>query len=149
MIRRPPRSTLTDTLFPYTTLFRSGNLLGRRRAGGRRPDRWRLGERRLRAGSAHGCMGGAGRRGAPRRHRHLEPGGDRPSARPRRRAPAPRPSPTTTRASGAGHARPGGVRMTDLLKADSITVRFGGVTANDGVDVTVGDGELEIGRAHV
>src|SRR3546814_13970849 len=23
MIRRPPRSTLTDTLFPYTTLFRS------------------------------------------------------------------------------------------------------------------------------
>src|SRR3546814_4907347 len=28
MIRRPPRSTRTDTLFPYTTLFRSG-------AGGR------------------------------------------------------------------------------------------------------------------
>src|SRR3546814_5600159 len=32
MIRRPPRSTLTDTLFPYTTLFRSkpfhGRLLG-------------------------------------------------------------------------------------------------------------------------
>src|SRR3546814_9372133 len=25
MIRRPPRSTRTDTLFPYTTLFRSGN----------------------------------------------------------------------------------------------------------------------------
>src|SRR3546814_8714575 len=25
MIRRPPRSTLTDTLFPYTTLFRSVN----------------------------------------------------------------------------------------------------------------------------
>src|SRR3546814_11798042 len=23
MIRRPPRSTLTDTLFPYTTLFRA------------------------------------------------------------------------------------------------------------------------------
>src|SRR3546814_19116320 len=23
MLRRPPRSTLTDTLFPYTTLFRS------------------------------------------------------------------------------------------------------------------------------
>src|SRR3546814_17452841 len=23
MIRRPPKSTLTDTLFPYTTLFRS------------------------------------------------------------------------------------------------------------------------------
>src|SRR3546814_20272599 len=27
MIRRPPRSTRTDTLFPYTTLFRSGEQL--------------------------------------------------------------------------------------------------------------------------
>src|SRR3546814_13515702 len=27
MIRRPPRSTRTDTLFPYTTLFRSRGLL--------------------------------------------------------------------------------------------------------------------------
>src|SRR3546814_19347410 len=39
MIRRPPRSTRTDTLFPYTTLFRSGS--GRRpflrRAGVRHP----------------------------------------------------------------------------------------------------------------
>src|SRR3546814_7434152 len=26
MIRLPPRSTRTDTLFPYTTLFRSGEL---------------------------------------------------------------------------------------------------------------------------
>src|SRR3546814_10501669 len=26
MIRRPPRSTRTDTLFPYTTLFRSSDL---------------------------------------------------------------------------------------------------------------------------
>src|SRR3546814_12052611 len=26
MIRRPPRSTRTDTLFPYTTLFRSQGL---------------------------------------------------------------------------------------------------------------------------
>src|SRR3546814_3755849 len=26
MIRRPPRSTRTDTLFPYTTLFRSAEL---------------------------------------------------------------------------------------------------------------------------
>src|SRR3546814_16365125 len=41
MIRRPPRSTRTDTLFPYTTLFRSpeepdehGSL--RHRAGDRR-----------------------------------------------------------------------------------------------------------------
>src|SRR3546814_3651955 len=28
MIRRPPRSTRTDTLFPYTTLFRSTALPG-------------------------------------------------------------------------------------------------------------------------
>src|SRR3546814_7402112 len=28
MIRRPPRSTRTDTLFPYTTLFRSAPLSG-------------------------------------------------------------------------------------------------------------------------
>src|SRR3546814_19438807 len=27
MIRRPPRSTRTDTLFPYTTLFRSGGIV--------------------------------------------------------------------------------------------------------------------------
>src|SRR3546814_14517872 len=27
MIRRPPRSTRTDTLFPYTTLFRSASML--------------------------------------------------------------------------------------------------------------------------
>src|SRR3546814_18740535 len=31
MIRRPPRSTRTDTLFPYTTLFRSGRGLAQRR----------------------------------------------------------------------------------------------------------------------
>src|SRR3546814_2178435 len=35
MIRRPPRSTRTDTLFPYTTLFRSGG-----RNGGRRCSRF-------------------------------------------------------------------------------------------------------------
>src|SRR3546814_11679769 len=29
MIRRPPRSTRTDTLFPYTTLFRSAKSAGR------------------------------------------------------------------------------------------------------------------------
>src|SRR3546814_10287881 len=32
IIRRPPRSTRTDTLFPYTTLFRS--------SGSRAPLRW-------------------------------------------------------------------------------------------------------------
>src|SRR3546814_7118008 len=33
MIRRPPRSTRTDTLFPYTTLFRSGRADVARGAG--------------------------------------------------------------------------------------------------------------------
>src|SRR3546814_12913862 len=43
MLRRPPRSTRTDTLFPYTTLFRSvraagggGPGRGARAGGGRR-----------------------------------------------------------------------------------------------------------------
>src|SRR3546814_3290325 len=35
MIRRPPRSTRTDTLLPYTTLFRSGQADA---VGGRRQD---------------------------------------------------------------------------------------------------------------
>src|SRR3546814_12683141 len=30
MVRRPPRSTRTDTLFPYTTLFRSENWAAKR-----------------------------------------------------------------------------------------------------------------------
>src|SRR3546814_2956462 len=36
MIRRPPRSTRTDTLFPYTTLFRSlgGNVVEMQRLRG-------------------------------------------------------------------------------------------------------------------
>src|SRR3546814_2184307 len=33
MILRPPRSTRTDTLFPYTTLFRSGGGSAVRKAG--------------------------------------------------------------------------------------------------------------------
>src|SRR3546814_9447345 len=39
MIRRPPRSTRTDTLFPYTTLFRSADAT----AGDRRSPRSRNG----------------------------------------------------------------------------------------------------------
>src|SRR3546814_2862948 len=43
MIRRPPRTTRTDTLFPYTTLFRSpGHVTSARK--------WRM--RRARMGSA-------------------------------------------------------------------------------------------------
>src|SRR3546814_3736937 len=37
MIRRPPRSTRTDTLFPYTTLFRSGRRALRRGELSHRP----------------------------------------------------------------------------------------------------------------
>src|SRR3546814_5795262 len=40
MIRRPPRATRTDTLFPYTTLFRSqGCRRGRLQHRARRPAR--------------------------------------------------------------------------------------------------------------
>src|SRR3546814_6588565 len=50
MIRRPPRSTRTDTLFPYTTLFRSTQLQGPERGSSNdrqqerheHPDRRRL-----------------------------------------------------------------------------------------------------------
>src|SRR3546814_2947217 len=38
MIRRPPRSTRTDTLFPYTTLFRSPDRPSHVRHGGRGGD---------------------------------------------------------------------------------------------------------------
>src|SRR3546814_3354637 len=48
MIRRPPRSTRTDTLFPYTTLFRSQAASGRdaRGSGARRAYAARRGNRR-------------------------------------------------------------------------------------------------------
>src|SRR3546814_4624551 len=48
MIRRPPRSTRTDTLFPYTTLFRSV------RTSARRPTPWSPARpsRRIQRGSA-------------------------------------------------------------------------------------------------
>src|SRR3546814_10547157 len=59
MIRRPPRSTRTDTLFPYTTLFRSrdrgrdqGGPAARRGLCGRAG-----GQRRLRRGQAGLCRG--------------------------------------------------------------------------------------------
>src|SRR3546814_17367216 len=65
MIRRPPRSTRTDTLFPYTTLFRSAQCRRRCPAaapGGdllpagvaRRPER---GHRETRGGDGRGTPG--------------------------------------------------------------------------------------------
>src|SRR3546814_19384474 len=67
MIRRPPRSTRTDTLFPYTTLFRS----------------WK---RRHRDGNAlaaqfgENCVAGARKRGFDIAHRHrpFDAGAERP-----------------------------------------------------------------------
>src|SRR3546814_5841402 len=58
MIRRPPRSTRTDTLFPYTTLFRSAvdRPRGVRRGAGHglcRPARHHGGSRRPAAGTPH------------------------------------------------------------------------------------------------
>src|SRR3546814_3225621 len=42
MIRRPPRSTRTDTLFPYTTLFRSGRQGDDRLSRGRSRPGWHV-----------------------------------------------------------------------------------------------------------
>src|SRR3546814_9757872 len=59
MIRRPPRSTRTDTVFPYTTLFRSR--VGRRAAGCFAAERRagvRRGVRYGRAGALHARVPG-------------------------------------------------------------------------------------------
>src|SRR3546814_5693095 len=65
MIRRPPRSTRTDTLFPYTTLFRSARARRRRAVRGRgRHPRVSDGARRPAAGAPlppAGAGAGAGR----------------------------------------------------------------------------------------
>src|SRR3546814_2346415 len=63
MIRPPPRSTLTDTLFPYTTLFRSpheADLLAPEREEDRRDDECGLqhARRHRRAGRHQGLPGG-------------------------------------------------------------------------------------------
>src|SRR3546814_6714516 len=72
MIRRPPRSTRTDTLFPYTTLFRS-RLRRRRLAHARvpRPRGLPQGEDRRVLRLRAGQMPADGRgQGADRRRRH-------------------------------------------------------------------------------
>src|SRR3546814_15832005 len=91
MIRRPPRSTRTDTLFPYTTLFRSDDDGGDRAAERdrdrprHRPGRADL-EREARHAPAHAepreqCREIHRRRrprhglGAPERRRQLDPDG--------------------------------------------------------------------------
>src|SRR3546814_8790650 len=74
MIRRPPRSTRTDTLFPYTTLFRArapaprpAQLPAHRGGDRRRPGRTvRPRRRRRHAGVPPGQVAGAGARGRGR-----------------------------------------------------------------------------------
>src|SRR3546814_5277582 len=51
MIRRPPRATRTDTLFPYTTLFRSGADRAPCKRRDAAPRRRRLGQRAARDGA--------------------------------------------------------------------------------------------------
>src|SRR3546814_6049392 len=48
MIRRPPRSTRTDTLFPYTTLFRSSGATAARPTARPRPALMAKADTRLR-----------------------------------------------------------------------------------------------------
>src|SRR3546814_2635237 len=74
MIRRPPRSTRTDTLFPYTTLFRSHDRVKRARllqdGGVRHPHR--------EPGDGRSLQRTGGRGAAVIRLRHADARADRP-----------------------------------------------------------------------
>src|SRR3546814_6980269 len=83
MIRRPPISTLTDTLVPYTTLFRSELAPARGRGGGPHgapePDRLaRRGPAAVRQPGAHAAAGRRADRRGPgldrRKLRRAQPG---------------------------------------------------------------------------
>src|SRR3546814_10467831 len=63
MIRRPPKSTRTDTLFPYTTLFRSQEGREHQQRRDQRAQRRHLGPRQP-------CIARAGQR--PRRRRERQ-----------------------------------------------------------------------------
>src|SRR3546814_19706934 len=68
MIRLPPRSTRTDTLFPYTTLFRSARRT-RRACRARRDDILRTLRRIDRDLDGPGAVGGRDARGDRKRTR--------------------------------------------------------------------------------
>src|SRR3546814_15618927 len=86
MIRRPPRSTRTDTLFPYTTLFRSktrtkpcASTEPRRQALGKSEETWRrrqamepgpVHRTKVKSGLFEGVTQGCG--GEPRQHGQRE-----------------------------------------------------------------------------
>src|SRR3546814_8737101 len=65
MIRRPPRSTRTDTLFPYTTLFRPLQVPGE-------PQQrlQRVAQQRGAAAFRHGAAGAVGHRHRQRSEEH-------------------------------------------------------------------------------
>src|SRR3546814_11315553 len=92
MIRRPPRSTRTDTLFPYTTLFRSHISAGHQAAS-----------------TIHRGGGGAELSAGGRTPAHVaaaaQPGD--PAARGRARGAIVRPEPAQGRADPAGAPIPG------------------------------------------
>src|SRR3546814_4005074 len=69
MLRRPPRSTRTDTLFPYTTLFRSPRLP----ADDRRELLGRGGQGRVDSEPAPARFGAQGAWRLPDRHRRAVP----------------------------------------------------------------------------
>src|SRR3546814_2402870 len=122
MIRRPPRSTRTDTLFPYTTRFRSAGLRGAERR--RRlpllhhPRPQGLAERPLAEGEPRGAAAALRRRlraearfpGArdhPQRRRAVARGGGGASAAGGRRDDRPRRLPVALR---SGRGRPADLR---------------------------------------
>src|SRR3546814_14895046 len=70
MIRRPPRSTRTDTLFPYTTLFRSVRCLGMS-GHGQQVIAWQIGDEEAEPGGDLLAEDGGGV--AVRRHRDPDP----------------------------------------------------------------------------
>src|SRR3546814_18816341 len=72
MIRRPPRSTRTDTLFPYTTLFRSPRRLCR----GAPYDFWAIGL----SGQETFRMDASADHGISRDLERADPGGPAPAA---------------------------------------------------------------------
>src|SRR3546814_1023147 len=76
MIRRPPRYTRTDTLFPYTTLFRSPADTPAMPSAGRRRDGWNCRPRPVARPGAGGTSGPAVREAG-----HPIPSTSRPPAR--------------------------------------------------------------------
>src|SRR3546814_8493194 len=113
MIRRPPRSTRTDTLFPYTTLFRSyadpcagaGAGTARRRDAAARGGPGIHRARRYRPGAAAGAKARSGAARAADRTRRCNAADNRAALAARRR-----PSVDDT-AVGAG---PGGKARRDV-----------------------------------